>query len=140
LVEDAGIAYEPHFTAFIDLLGFAEASTGGDEFTRAKVLAFLMSISSIRSEFNFQSSPAENGTAIQINPTISTFSDHIVISYPLRRIAASLGSDDSQAALHVLSPLERCPSDFLFGVARPLVISIILAGLFSERQWLRRIS
>lgn len=94
--------YEPHFTAFIDLLGFAEASTGGDAFTRAKVLAFLLSISSMCGEFDFQSKTLENGTTIQIRPTISTFSDHIVISYPLKRIATSLGSDDSQAALHVL--------------------------------------
>ena len=94
--------FEPHFIAFIDLLGFAEASTGGDDFTRAKVLAFLQSISSIRGEYGFQSEAVENGTTIQIRPTISTFSDHIVISYPLNRIAASLGKDGSHVPLHVL--------------------------------------
>lgn len=98
----AFIEYEPHFTAFIDLLGFAEASTGGDEITRAKVLAFLLSISSIRSEFDFQSRQVENGTTIQIRPTMSTFSDHIIISYPLKSIATSLGADASQVAMHVL--------------------------------------
>ena len=64
--------YELHFTAFIDLLGFAEASPGGDAFTRAKVLNFLLSISSTRGEFDFQSRTMENGTTIQIRPTIST--------------------------------------------------------------------
>ena len=96
------IEYEPHFTAFIDLLGFADASSGGDEFTRAKVLAFLLSISSMRGEYDFQSEVLENGTRIQIRPTISTFSDHLVISYPLKRIAAGLGKDNSHAPLHVL--------------------------------------
>lgn len=96
------IEFEPHFTAFIDLLGFAEASTGGDDLTRAKVLAFLLSISSIRGEYSFQSEAEGSGTRIQIRPTISTFSDHIVISYPLKQIAASLGKDDSHVPLHVL--------------------------------------
>jgi hypothetical protein len=101
---DGLIEYEPHFTAFIDLLGFAEKSTGADEPTRAKVLAFLLSISSARGEFNFQSAPMENGSrTILIRPTISTFSDHIVISYPLKKIAASLGADgEQQMPLHVL--------------------------------------
>jgi len=36
-------------------------------------------------------------------PTISTFSDHIVISYPLKRLAESLGEDgESRVAVHVL--------------------------------------
>jgi hypothetical protein len=100
---DSSILFEPHFTAFIDLLGFAEASTGGDDFTRAKVLAFLLSISSIRSEYDFKSEAAENSTSIWITPTISTFSDHIVISYPLKRMATNLGKDDSLVPFHVLS-------------------------------------
>src|SRR5579872_898035 len=95
--------FEPHFTAFIDLLGFAEASTGGDDVTRAKVLAFLLSISSIRSEYGFKSEAVEAGTTIWLQPTISTFSDHIVISYPLKRLAASLGKDDSHVPVHVLT-------------------------------------
>ena len=99
--------YEQHFTAFIDLLGFAEASTGGDEITRTGVLAFLLSIASVRGEYDFQSRAVENGTTILIKPTISTFSDHIVISYPLKRIAASLKADDSDVAMHVLLGFSR---------------------------------
>jgi len=94
--------YEPHFTAFIDLLGFAEASIGADDITRSKVLDFLLSIASARGEFNFESTPSENGSTTIIRPTISTFSDHIVISYPLKRLSASLVADDSQVAMHVL--------------------------------------
>src|SRR5258708_3493441 len=119
------IGFEPHFTAFIDLLGFAEASTGGDDFTRAKVLAFLLSISSIRSEYDFKSEAAENSTSIQIRPTISTFSDHIVISYPLKRMAASLGKDDSHVPLHVLSGF----SSMLTGIAvAALSIGFLIRG------------
>lgn len=119
------IQFEPHFTAFIDLLGFAEASTGGDDSTRAKVLAFLLSISTIQSEYDFKSEASESSTAIQIRPTISTFSDHIVISYPLKRLAASLGEDDSHVPLHVLSGF----SHMLTGIAvAALSIGFLIRG------------
>jgi hypothetical protein len=91
------------FTAFIDLLGFSEASSDTDDFTRARVLALLMNLSSARSEFAFNSTPLENGQRVEIRPTISTFSDHIVISYPIKKIAAALGADDATAAHHILA-------------------------------------
>lgn len=119
------IGYEPHFTAFIDLLGFAEASTGGDDFTRTKVLAFLLSISSIRSEYEFKCEAVEGSRSIWIKPTVSTFSDHIVISYPLKQIAAGLGEDESQVPLHVLTGF----SSMLTGIAvAALSIGFLIRG------------
>jgi len=99
--------YEEHFTAFIDLLGFRDVSTGTDETTRLKVLAFLVSLAALRGEFDVQSTHDQTGTTTHIKPAVSTFSDHIVISYPLAQITASTGFDESRTALSILFNLNQ---------------------------------
>jgi hypothetical protein len=85
--------YEEQFTAFVDFLGFSEASSKIDDSTRLKVLDLLLSISRLRGEFDVKSTPQESGMIHNIQPAMSTFSDHIVISYPLNPILASTGSE-----------------------------------------------
>jgi hypothetical protein len=101
--------YEEQFTAFIDFLGFSEVSKQTDDTTRLKVLDLLLSLSALRSEFNIQSELNQGGgTRHQIRPAISTFSDHIVISFPLERIARELGSsDDALLALVIAGQFGR---------------------------------
>ena len=103
-------AYEEQFTAFIDFLGFSEVSKKADDTSRLKVLDLLRSLSALRSEFTIQSAPIQDGgTSHQIRPAISTFSDHIVISYPLARIAHDLGpsSNEGSVAFFILSGFNR---------------------------------
>lgn len=103
-------AYEEQFTAFIDFLGFSEVSKETDDTSRLKVLNLLLSLSALRSEFAIQSAPIESGgTSHRIIPAISTFSDHIVISYPLERIARDVGpsSNDRAVAFFILSGFSR---------------------------------
>jgi hypothetical protein len=79
--------YEDQFTAFVDLLGFSEASANPDEALRLKVLELLSKISSLRSEFSVETTNNPDGSSShKITPAISTFSDHIVISYALQRL------------------------------------------------------
>jgi hypothetical protein len=101
--------YEEQFTAFIDFLGFSEVSKQTEDTTRLKILDLLLSLSALRSEFDIQSKPNEGGgTSHQIRPAISTFSDHIVVSFPLERIAHDLGpSDDRVLALVILNQFVR---------------------------------
>jgi hypothetical protein len=103
--------YEDQFTAFIDLLGFKEFITRDnfdvrteDERTKKtkEVLDLLTSLSSLRGEFDVQSTPQATGKTHQIKPAISTFSDHIVISYPLDPISADTGFDDHGTAVLVM--------------------------------------
>ncbi len=83
---------EDTFTAFIDLLGFSEASADVKEATWEKVLSLLVSLSSLRQEFSVRIEGGPNGsTTYLVNPAISTFSDHIVISYPLGQLANAEG-------------------------------------------------
>jgi hypothetical protein len=87
-------SYEKHFTAFIDLLGFSEVTRGTDDTLRLQVLTLLSALADLRGEFDVQRADRENGKTSYIKPAISTFSDHIVISYPLQRIATDAGFDD----------------------------------------------
>jgi hypothetical protein len=95
--------YEEQFTAFIDFLGFSEVSTRTDDTTRRKVLDLLLSLSELRGEFDLQSTVEEGSKSSRIKPAISTFSDHIVISYPLQPIYAEFGSDEHIAALVIIT-------------------------------------
>jgi len=100
--EIRGPKYEEHFTAFVDLLGFSEFSAGTDDAKRPKVLDFLVSLAALRGEFDVQSITQQAGTTTYIKPAVSTFSDHIVISYPLEQISSGAESDKSRTALSVL--------------------------------------
>jgi hypothetical protein len=95
--------YEEHFIGFIDLLGFSEASTVTDEATRMKVLRLLRSISSLRGEFDVTSTPHQSGKTTTIKPAISTFSDDIVVSWPVRPACDEMGPDESVAAIVIFS-------------------------------------
>jgi hypothetical protein len=88
--------YEEQFTAFIDILGFSEVSTEAeaDESIRSQILYYLKSLSALRGESNVQSVIHESGKTISIKPAISTFSDHIVISYPLKPISDEMELDE----------------------------------------------
>jgi hypothetical protein len=95
--------YEEQFTAFIDFLGFSEVDAEIDETTRSRVLGLLLSLSTLRGEFELQSTFHESGKMTSFKPAISTFSDHIVISYPLQQIFAETGSYEQVGALVVMS-------------------------------------
>src|SRR5271154_625715 len=86
--------YEEQLTVYLDFLGFSEVSNAADETLRTRVLQLLKSIASLRSEFAFESSQEERGTRFRFRPAISTFSDHIVISWPLAPFLADEGGGE----------------------------------------------
>lgn len=92
--------YEEQFVAYLDFLGFSEASVNIDEATREKVLALLLALSALRGEFNMEVKLHEGGSTSSIKPAISTFSDHIVISYPVQALSDS-GLNEQFAAFVV---------------------------------------
>jgi hypothetical protein len=94
--------YEEQFTAFVDFLGFREISTQTDDATRLKVLNLLLALSALRGEFDVQTTAQETSKTSSVKPAISTFSDHIVISYPLQPIYADTGFSEQVAGIVVL--------------------------------------
>ncbi len=117
--------YEEQFTAFVDFLGFSEASTDIDEETRLKVLALLQSLTTLRSEF--AATITENpggGTSYAITPAISTFSDHIVVSYPWQPIAAK----ETQETIQVILTLGQFQNLLAMVAAAALEIGFLIRG------------
>jgi len=96
--------YEEQFTAFIDFLGFSETNDI-DDHTRIKTLGLLTALSALRGNFGWESVPGpQGGEVIRIRPSISTFSDHIVISFPLGRMFQGSGdSKEVTTGIHILS-------------------------------------
>ena len=76
--------YQDHLLAYIDCLGFSERishSSQGSDFIN--VLTTLRSFSNFQTEFNIDTKKHEHGQTTNFCPSISAFSDHIVISYPI---------------------------------------------------------
>jgi hypothetical protein len=76
--------YEEQFTAFVDLLGFAEAVTAAEGARLAQVLNMLRLLAEQRGESDYIVD--DEGRRIMAKPAVSVFSDHIVVSYPLQPI------------------------------------------------------
>jgi hypothetical protein len=120
--------HEEQFTAYIDLLGFKEFSTQKDvesDEKRQEVLGFLRTLSMLRGDFDLQSTTQEIGKTSYIKPAISTFSDHIVISYPLDPISADGGLDEQFTPVLVMLQF----NDLLTKIARAaLRIGFLVRG------------
>lgn len=87
--------FEEQFTAYIDLLGFKDSVSNEEEGNISKINCLLTQISKLRSKFAVKSEGTESIKTIYIKPMITTFSDHIVISYPLERSCKAMGDTKS---------------------------------------------
>jgi hypothetical protein len=97
--------FEDQIVLFLDFLGFGEASVQFDDNLQSQLLALLQSIAGLRSEFEVDAEHREDGSSqYRVRPTISTFSDHIVISYPFERIKMG---DNSFGEIVVINQLHR---------------------------------
>jgi hypothetical protein len=118
--------YKEQFTAFIDLLGFSEASRELDEAARRAVHTLLLSLANMRSNFAVATEPAEEGsTRYWVTPTISTFSDHIVISYDLEALRTTAGNDGNILPFLIFPQFEKLITVI---AARALRLGFLLRG------------
>jgi hypothetical protein len=87
--------YQEQFTAYVDLLGFTEISSQTDETTRVRVLELLSGLAALRSEFSVETTDNVDGSKNhRIVPAISSFSDHIVVSYALPMLSNARVNED----------------------------------------------
>lgn len=119
--------YEESFTAYLDFLGFSEASKDLDDSDRQKVLDLLVNLVALRSEFRAAISDKNegSGTSIFVAPAISTFSDHIVISYGLDSLRENTKMDERNIALLLLSQIQHLASAI---AAAALRIGFLIRG------------
>ena len=97
--------FEDHIVLFLDFLGFGEASVQLDDALQTQLLALLQSIAGLRSEFEVEAEHRQDGSSqYKVRPAVSTFSDHIVISYPVERIKMG---DNGFGEIVVIGQLHR---------------------------------
>ncbi|MEI7611201.1 MAG: hypothetical protein WCJ64_27765 [Rhodospirillaceae bacterium] len=73
-----------HFVLYVDFLGVSDASTSCDEGQAGRLIKVLKTIAELRAPFSIDGEPQPDGSyKIRATPEISTFSDHIVASYPV---------------------------------------------------------
>ncbi len=98
--------FERHLTIFVDLLGFRETIADADDTRRLQILALLTALSQMKSDFDISTRTHDEGSkSVLLKPAITTFSDNIVISYPLELASKALGPDP--APLFLLSMAAR---------------------------------
>lgn len=118
--------YEEHFTAFVDFLGFREAAQQSDETQRAGLLQLLRSLSLLQGEFSATKNVDEHGTTHYIKPAISTFSDHIVISFPLSTLSLEAGlTEDDDPSFFVVYQFQQLLGNL---AAAALKIGFLIRG------------
>ena len=94
--------FEEQFTVYIDLLGFVGAVSNEEETNISDINGLLTKITTMRSKFAVKSVGTKSIKTIWIKPMITTFSDHIVISYPLKRSCKAIGDTKSTLITIVL--------------------------------------
>jgi hypothetical protein len=76
-------ALQEHTVLFLDFLGFADAVQQWDDTRLEKLIGLLVSIAGQQSAFDISGEPQPDGSYKITSPAeITTFSDHIVASYP----------------------------------------------------------
>src|SRR5687767_2192360 len=77
---------DEHLIFYIDFVGFAEAINHWDDTRMVTVIDLLENVATLRAEFDYIEEKTDGGVQYKIRPAISTFSDHIVISYPTENL------------------------------------------------------
>jgi hypothetical protein len=78
---------EEHLIIYIDLIGFSEATRIWDESKMEALTNMLHNFAELSGEFSASKIPAEGGGhQLHLRPEITTFSDHIVMSYPIKKL------------------------------------------------------
>jgi hypothetical protein len=113
---------EDQVVLFLDFLGFREASNRLDNSAaQLQVLELLKGLSILRSNFSHDSEPQPDGSVThKLQPAISTFSDHIVMSYPVGR----MDSDEFEMMV-IISQIERAVSVIASGA---LALGFLIRG------------
>jgi len=106
-----------HLIFYIDLLGTRDAIKSSGEAKQAGLIKLLSYVASLRGEFNLRAESKEGLAVSTIRPAVSTFSDHIVTSYPMEQLSRLDERDGLGRALHLT---QEGIIAYLAGAAVPL--------------------
>src|SRR5262249_10128048 len=118
--------YEESLVAFVDFLGFSEASAQLDEASRLRVLDLLRGLVALRSDFSAAVSVQDDkSTRYYVTPAISTFSDNIVVSFSLETLRQAM----RDAGPHVVAQDDGTMPFFLPHQLERLISTIAASAL-----------
>lgn len=98
--------YQDHLIAFIDLLGIKSEICSSDE-SANKLLHLLDRFAQSRKEFDARITKIKDGHEVNLRPAVSTFSDHIVVSYPLDKLKQEYGLEPHILIFELSSLISR---------------------------------
>jgi hypothetical protein len=84
---------QEQLVAYIDILGFNDATRNASASDRTQIISLLKSLAAIRGDYFARSRQLESGRQFQMRPAVSAFSDNIVISFPLRDLREEQGDE-----------------------------------------------
>ncbi|MDX1922694.1 MAG: hypothetical protein SFW65_06170 [Alphaproteobacteria bacterium] len=96
---------EEHLIIYIDFLGFAEATVEWDDKKAKQIIKLLHDLANLRSEFKLIKTERSDGHSIEMRPTVTTFSDHIVMSYPIEKLQILGGENFIEITLFMIQRL-----------------------------------
>jgi hypothetical protein len=83
-VPDEGSVFTDHFVLFLDFLGVSDAAYTWEEERAANLIEVLETVAAARAPFTIDGESLPDGSyKMSVTAETSTFSDHIVASYPL---------------------------------------------------------
>ncbi len=104
--QESGVEIEKHIVAFIDLLGFTEALKEEKNFN--SLLSLLQKFITLKKNSHEEliGTNADGNHSYIIHPSISAFSDSLIISYPLGGILPPVAilSELSRVVSHISRP------------------------------------
>jgi len=119
---------------FVDILGFREAVESGHE--RDRLIELLRNLASLQTNSGVQETP----TGVQMTGAVTTFSDHIVASYPIadlgkvwETVPLQLGMHNAKRFVATLA-METAKLGLLIAAVSPLGSSITRIASY----WARR--
>jgi hypothetical protein len=89
-----------HLIVYFDLLGTRDAIKSPGEAKMVALIELLKRFASLRGESNLRMETVEEFHLSHIRPTVSTFSDHIVMSYPVEDLFRANERDGLGWGLH----------------------------------------
>jgi len=112
-----------HTVMFLDFLGFAHAVKTWDDAAMSRIIEVLVRLERAQSTFKIDGRSMANGSySINSTPEITTFSDHVVVSYPT--VSRPNDIDDERWAV-----LRSIWDDLVFQQMARIVASLVESAL-----------
>jgi len=96
-----------HLTVFVDFIGTSEAAGGWGEAALSDLTQLLLAVAQLKGDFVMNVEDKGETKLSTFRPQITTFSDHIVLSYPVSELAKAVVDSGAKSDIHILTALQQ---------------------------------